>query len=379
MWMQADITGAEAGRAWQFWFRLSVWRKLPTTWFRSVLRIACWLALVLAAPVGSCSQARLEVIQLESRALKDNPLHDPASRLVPVFLPVQATNGARLPVVYYLPGFGNDSAGFIRDSNAWLRFTQKVADEVTPVVIVMVDGKTRWGGSQFLNSAAQGNYEDYVCDEIVRAVESRHPVPESGIKRIIAGHSSGGFGALRLGMAHQHLFEAVIAMSPDSDFPTSHLPLVTVPGVAKVPLLKIRAIAAEKLPVPEDGDLDYALALSAAYAPRGFPHAGEFEWLYDGKGQFRQDVWLRWLDNDPLTLVRRNPHAFSKDQAIYLEGAARDEFSANIGAREIFEVLSHQGMHCSFYEPPGHHTDHVPERLQRGLEWVFGRPLSEIK
>ena len=343
------------------------------------LGLAVWLGLVLAGPVASSSQARLEVIQLESRVLKDNPLNDPATRLVPVFLPAQATNGARLPVVYYLPGFGNSAASFIQNSNEWLKFTQKVADEIAPMVIVMADGTTRWGGSQYLNSPAQGNYEDYVCEEIVGAVESRHPAPKSGVKRIIAGHSSGGFGALRLGMAHQHLFDAVIAMSPDSDFPTSHLPLVTLPGLAKVPLSVIRAIEAEKLPVPEDGDLDYSLALSAAYAPRGFLHSGEFEWLYDGQGHFRQDVWQRWLAQDPLTMVRRNQHAFRKGQSIYLDGAARDEFSANIGAREIFEVLNGQGMHCSFYEPPGHHSDHVLERLQRGLEWVFGRPLSGVK
>ncbi len=68
-----------------------------------------------------------------------------------------------------------------------------------PVIIVMVDGKTRWGGSQFLNSPAQGNYEDYVCVDIVSAVEARHPVPTNGVRRVVAGHLSGGFGALRLG------------------------------------------------------------------------------------------------------------------------------------------------------------------------------------
>jgi enterochelin esterase family protein len=326
----------------------------------------------------SAGEARLEVLQFESQALKNNPLHDPATRPVPVFLPAQATNATRLPVVYYLPGYGNTTLGYIQNSNVWLKFTQKIADEITPVIIVMVDGKTRWGGSQYLNSAAQGNYEDYVCDEIVPAVEARHPAPSDGIRRIIAGHSSGGFGALRLGSSRQKLFDAVIAMSPDSDFPTSHLPLVKVAAVSDVPLSEIREIAAGSRPVPKNGDLTYALGLSAAYAPRGFFHRGEFDWLYDEHGSFRESIWQRWVDNDPLTIVRKNKNAFAPGQAIYLEGAARDEYSANIGARKIFEVLQARPARCAFYEPAGHHSDHVRERLQRGLEWVFKRPLTDI-
>ena len=340
---------------------------------------AFFLLLAFAPLVLSAGEARLEVISVNSRALKNNPLHDSDARLVPVFLPVQATIGARLPVIYYLPGFANSVDNFIRYSNVWLKLTQKIADEITPMALVVVDGKTRWGGSQYLNSAAQGNYEDFVCDEIIPAVEARHPAPTNGVRRLIAGHSSGGFGALRLGSSRQKLFDAVIAMSPDSDFPTSHLPLVTVAAVTNEPLAEIKKIAAGKSPVPKNGDLTYALALSAAYAPRGFPHRGEFEWLYDEHGKFRPEVWQRWLDNDPLTIVQKNSKAFADGQAIYLEGAAKDEYSANIGAREIYKLLQSRPARCAFYEPPGHHADHVRERLQRGLEWVFNRPLTDIK
>ena len=339
---------------------------------------AFWLLLVVAPGVLQGSGARMEIFSCESQALKANPLHDPESRLVPVFIPAQETNGIPLPVVYYLPGYGNTAEGFIQDSNVWREFTQKIADEVTPVIIVMVDGKTRWGGSQFLNSSAQGGYEDYVCNDIVSAVESRHPAPTNGMRRIIAGHSSGGFGALRLGMAHQTLFDAVIALSPDSDFPTSHLPLVKLAAVTNVPLAKIEKIIARISPVPEDGDLNYALGLSAAYAPRGINRPGEFEWLYDAQGNFRKSIWQRWLDNDPLTIVRNHPDAFAASQVIYLDGAAKDEFSANIGAREIYEVMQSRPARCTFYEPPGHHADHLNERLRRGLEWVFSQPLTDI-
>ena len=90
-------------------------------------------------------------------------------------------------------------------------------------------------------------------------------------------------------------------------------------------------------------------------------------------------MWHRWLDQDPLTVVQKNPRAFRPAQLIYLEGAAQDQFAANIGAREIYEVLKTRPARCTFYEPPGRHADHLRERLLRGLEWVFDKPLMDIK
>jgi S-formylglutathione hydrolase FrmB len=341
----------------------------------------CALLLLAALPFSRAHAARMEVITLHSRALKNNVLHDPDTRLVPMFIPAQATNGARLPIVYYLPGYGNSADNFIKNSNAWAQFTQKISDEITPMIVVIGDGKTRWGGSQFLNSPAQGNYEDFICREVIAAVEHFFPAPENGVRRIVAGHSSGGFGALRLGSSHQKLFDGIVALSPDSAFPVSHRPLVELAVVSNTPLADIKKISTGRLPIrPESFDLAYAIGLSAAYAPSQWPwDHGQFDWLYDAHGKFRERVWRRWLDNDPLTIVKKNKKAFSARQKIYLEGAKEDQFAANFGAREIFKVLEKRQSPCVFYEPPGKHSDHVRERLQRGLEWVFEKPLTDIK
>jgi S-formylglutathione hydrolase FrmB len=345
---------------------------------RSWLLVAGLLAL--AGQPARC-EARLEVIEFPSQTLRNNPLHDPVVRRVAVFVPQQATNAPSLPIVYYLPGYDNSSDKFIEQGEQWCQFTQKLADEGMSVLLVVVDGRNRWGGSQYLNSPAQGNYADYVCDEIVALVESRYGITTHKPQRIIAGHSSGGFGALRLGMLHPELFDGVIALSPDSDFQNSHLPLMTVPGVTNVSLAQIKSYMAARMktPRPKDGDLLYALGLSAAYAPVGRGHPGQFEWLYDAKGRFREKVWRRWLDNDPLTLVQRRRDAFRASQSVYLEGAAQDQFGANIGARKIYQALSDRPARTTFYEPPGGHGDHLQERLERGLAWVFHQPTKDIK
>ncbi len=342
---------------------------------------SAFAALCLLVPTLACAQARLDVIKFSSNVLKNNPLHDPVVRRVAVFVPEQATNHAALPIVYYLPGYGGSSDDFIKNADSWRALAQKVADEITPVLFVVVDCRNRWGGSQYLNSPAQGNYANYVCDEIVSRVESRYGITTNTPRRVIAGHSSGGFGALRLGMLRPDLFDGVIALSPDSDFPFTHLPLVKKPGVTNASLAQIKSYMAPVMtaPFPADGDLTYALGLSAAYAAAGRQYPGEFQWLYDAKGHFREKIWQLWLDNDPLTIVQGDPNAFRPNQAIYLDGAAHDQFGANVGARKIYEVLRNRPARCTFYEPPGGHSDHLQERLQRGLAWVFHRPALEIK
>ncbi len=323
----------------------------------------------------------MDVFQFPSRALKGNPLRDPDTRQVAVFLPSQYVSNSPLPIVYYLPGYGGGSEGFIKDSAKWSAFTQKLADDVSPVLFVVVDGRNRWGGSQYVNSRAQGNYADYICDEIAAQVESRYGVTSNKTKRIIAGHSSGGFGALRLGMFRPKLFDGVVALSPDSDFALSHLHLMKRPGVTNISIAEVKSIAAPAYsgPTPQDGSLKYALGLSAAYAPSGWWHRGQFEWLYTADGSFREKIWQRWMENDPLTLVQKNRDAFRPTQAIYVEGPTLDSYKANVGARKIYEVLRERPARCAFYEPPGKHSDRVPERLERGLAWIFERPMQDIK
>ena len=89
-------------------------------------------------------------------------------------------------------------------------------------------------------------------------------------------------------------------------------------------------------------------------------------------GRWRAEAWQRWIDLDPLTLVRQNTAAFSPAQRVYLDGAERDEFGANIGARKIHDALRSRSARVTFYESPGNHSDRLAERLVRGLAWIFG-------
>ena len=125
--------------------------------------------------------------------------------------------------------------------------------------------------------------------------------------------------------------------------------------------------------MPKDGLALLIMGLCANYAPT---EPGRFSWLYDDDGKWQPDAWRRWLDLDPLTIVRGHDDAFAPAQRVYLDGAEHDEFGANIGARKIHEELLKRESPCTFYEAPGQHADHLGARLVRGLAWVLGKPVN---
>lgn len=333
---------------------------------RSLLLAVLFLPLALRA-------AQLDVIEIAGATLQDNPLGDPPVRRLAIFSPDKVKPDAGLPMVIYLPGWGGSSEDAIAQGRSgWQgQVVDRLADDRHPLRIAVVDGRSRYGGSQFLNSTATGRYADNVADEVLPTLLKRYASAKSGPAIILAGHSSGAYGALWLTMNRQEKFAAVVALSPDSDFDVTHKGLVQQPGVRSVTRADLEAAWARRdFRLPGDGVAQLVMGLCANYAPiAGQP--GRFEWLYDDRGQWRPEAWQRWLDLDPLTLVRKNSNAFAATQRVYLDGAEHDEFGANIGARKIYETLRSRPASVTFYEAPGHHSDRLPERLIRGLKWVL--------
>ena len=351
-------------------------RRLCDTALMNMLRRLPVFLIFTTCTVFPLSAAQLEIMEVRSTKLQGNPLGDPVARRVAVLVPDRTKNDAPLPLVIYLPGWGGSSEDVIAQGGGWLAgAVDRMAAAGLALRIAVVDGRSRYGGSQFLNSGATGQYADYVAEEIAPAVEARYALAkEAAFPRIIAGHSSGGYGALMLAMDHHRQFAAVVALSPDSDFEVTHKPIVSQPSVRAITPAQIESMIAAggKARLPGDGLAHMVMGLCANYAPvAGKP--GRFEWLYDERGQFRPAAWQRWLDLDPLHVVRRRADAFAPAQRIYLDGAEHDEFGANIGARKIHEVLRPRKSPVTFYESPGHHNDRLAERLVRGLGWVLGK------
>ncbi len=343
------------------------------------LLLACVFGM--GAVVQAFASPHFEAIIIPGKVLEDNPLGDPVQRRVAVFTPKLPRFTSKLLTVYYLPGYGGSSEDFLGpNGDEFAIVFQQLADQGMPLRMVVPDCRNRWGGSQYLNSSAQGNYADYVLDEIIPQLEKHFGTPATPRDRILAGHSSGGFGALRLAMMAPERFGAVVALSPDTDFEVTHKPLAEEHVVKSVTPKQMASYVApaEEMIRPGSNLVQIMLGLSAAYAPKGPNEPGTFHWLYDEAGQWQSEVWQNWLEEDPVVIARRNPHLFSSYHRIYLDGAEHDEFGAQKGARVLRDLIKpYTRVH--FYESPGGHADHIEERLARGLEWVFERKMRPIQ
>jgi len=301
------------------------------------------------------SSLKIEMIDFQS--LKGNPLGDPAERRVPVILPdgyAQSGNEARYPVVYLLSGFTGRGTMMLNDS-LWEETIVERVDRLTasgqtvPMLLVLPDGSTRYGGSQYLNSAATGNYEDHLL-ELVEHIDSRfRTIPERSA-RAVAGKSSGGFGATTLGMHHPEVFGLVADHSGDKYFELCYKPdfsgflrfyarggeealleMLTDPGAVR----------------PKSGDFFPALntcAMASCYSPNPAAPLG-FDLPFDPHtGELRASVWAEWEAHDPVNLVEAYADNLRSLDLLFFDCGTRDEYNLQYGARIFAQRLEDHGI-----------------------------------
>ena len=168
---------------------------------------------------------RVEVISVESEALRDNPLGDPHVRSLHVIVPDEVDPTVPLPCVWWLAGYAGVSRAMLQHDPWQEGLTERLERLLTegrigPMIVVLPDVFNRLGGCQYLGSTAVGDYETYLLRELRAAVEARWPVS----RHALAGKSSGGYGALVNTMRHPDLFAAVACHSGDMHFRLSLFP-----------------------------------------------------------------------------------------------------------------------------------------------------------
>ena len=291
----------------------------------------------------------------ESRVLRGNPLGDPDVRTVPLWLPpsYDATPARRYPVVFLLTGFTGRGTMLLNDG-AWteaidVRMERLVREGCPEAIVVMPDCFTRWGGSQYLNSAATGRYEDHVADELVPWVDAElRTIPGA---RAVMGKSSGGFGALSLLMSRPGLFRAGASHSGDAffeycylrDFPDACDVLARRGGLSK--------FLADFPALPNKGlkDVQKALnivAMASCYSPDASAADGFVLPFDERTGEVRQDEWRRWLALDPVRRVEDAACASAlRDlDLLFIDCGTKDEFALHLGARILATKLAAHGV-----------------------------------
>ena len=154
-------------------------------------------------------------------SLRGNLMGDPDWREATVYLPpgYRKNPRKRYPVVYLLHGFAADHRAFIRgpyqNMNVRISMDSLIgAGAVGEIIVVTPNARNFFDGSFYANSPVSGRWEDFIVRDLVSHMDRKYRTIRARKGRGIAGHSMGGYGALRISMRHPEIFSAVYAMSP---------------------------------------------------------------------------------------------------------------------------------------------------------------------
>ncbi len=299
-------------------------------------------------------RGRVEVHEFESRVLAGNPAGDPHVRRVPVWLPPSygEAAGRRYPVLFVLTGFTGRGRMLLNDG-PWSpalddRLDTLVANGCGEMIVVMPDCLTRFGGSQYINSAATGRYADHLLGELVPWVDATYRTHADRDHRGVAGKSSGGFGALTLGMTRPDVFGAVACHSGDMYFDYCYR--VDVPKACSVfqEAGGTRAFLERFERRPRKSKDDFValniLGMAACYSPDSTAELGIALPCDLETGAFRDDVWQRWLAHDPLLRLQERAEALRSLRLLHLDCGTKDEFHLHHGARLFARALATLGI-----------------------------------
>ena len=323
------------------------------------------------------TQGTVRCLRHKSEILKNNPLGDKAERDLYVYLPPGFDENKSYPSVYALTGFTGRGKMFLNDAaftpNLAERLDKLIGDgKIRPMIVVMPDCFTYYGGSQYINSSATGNYEDYLTREIVPFVDENFPTVKNRNSRAVMGKSSGGYGALVMAMRHADLFGLACSTASDCYFEYCYFPGIaegfhSINGNPKALMEKFHDETQRK------NKHDFAalntIGMSACYSPNPETEMG-FDLPFDLEtGEIRADVWARWLEHDPVRLVEKHAENLKSLKLFYIDAGTRDEFALDLGARILCDKLKQHGVpHVHEEFDDGHFN--IGYRQNRSLELI---------
>jgi putative esterase len=291
-------------------------------------------------------------LTVESEALRGNPLGDPASRPLFVWTPPGYDDDAerRFPAIYLLHSMTSQARAWFNVSPFTPDFGEQVDALGLEAVIVLVDGFTAVGGAQWIDSAAIGDYGQYLCDDVLALVDTRFRTLPEAAHRGIAGKSSGGFGAMTWSMLRPDLFGAFATHAGDALFDVT-LASEFAPAAQALRNLYDSSFEAfwadfrSGRPVLEnrtDPVLQNVWAVSAAFS-HGADGTVELPFRVE-TGELVPEVFERWLARDPVRLAAARPEALAGMRAIWIDAGQNDEYHLDLGALAFRDAVRATGL-----------------------------------
>jgi S-formylglutathione hydrolase FrmB len=213
-----------------------------------------------------------------------------------------------------------------------------------------------------------GDWERFVAEDLVAAIDSRYRTLATQRSRGIAGHSMGGYGALRLAMKRPDVFFSLYVMS------ACCLTTDSIPGpesMAAAEAITTRAQAEEAARGTDFGP-SVSLALAAAWSPNP-KNPPLFLDLPARNGKPRPEIVAKWAANTPVEMLAQYGSNLTGYYAVAIDiGRADSLLGAN---RTLHEAMTRLRIPHAYEEYDGDHTNRVRERLESRVLPFFSQNL----
>jgi enterochelin esterase-like enzyme len=354
---------------------------------RSVLYLRiCELAFALIFAIGftasllaqtdlGARKGSVERIKVHGKGLEENLSGDPADRDVCVYLPASygTDTNRRYPVLYMLHGYTDSDDKWFGLTKHWINLPL-ILDKAfaggpsREMIVVMPNAYTRFQGSMYSSSVTTGNWEDFVARELVAHIDAHYRTIAARGSRGLAGHSMGGYGAMRIGMKNPEIFSSLYLLSPCCMAPQRN----TAPNPERNAQLE----AIHNLEDFEKAAFGTKAAFASAAAWSPNPNNPPFFLDLPLKGSEPQPlVAAKWAANAPLAMIDAYILNLRHLQAIAFD-AGKDDRGIAGTVRDLDQILNDYKMDHTFEIYDGDHVNRIAERIETKVLPFFTKNLS---
>jgi enterochelin esterase-like enzyme len=315
----------------------------------------------------------VEHITVHGNALEGNLEGDSPDREVTVSLPPSygGDQARRYPVVYLLHGYGGRDDTFttrlanLPESAGRLAAAQGFSDPI----VVTPNAFTLHKGSMYSASVTTGDWERFIADDLVAFIDSHYRTLATRMSRGLAGHSMGGYGAVRIGMKRPEVFSSLYIMSACC-LTANRNPRPE--AMAASDAIKTRAQAEEAARGAGFGP-STSLASAAAWSPN--PNRPPLYLDLPVKdGVVQPDIVAKWVANAPLEIIDHHASNLKAYYAIAIDIGTKDTLLASNQA--LHEAMVRLRIPHAYEEYDGDHTNRVRERIERNVLPFFSKNLA---
>lgn len=333
------------------------------------------LILIVSASGVLAQEGRLVRERLHGQSLEKSVTGEAADRSVSIYLPpsYDSSPNKRYPVVYLLHGITDTDETWInpwRKNDPWQSLPGVMNSGIAEkrfgeMIVVMPDARTKWGGSFYTNSTVTGNWEDFIVKDLVAYIDGKYRTLARASSRGIAGHSMGGYGAIKLGMKHPDVYSVVYGINP------------AVLGWGRdltIDSPAFRFLLTKQPTNPEEAFRGGLYAIGVIVVAQAFsPNPDRpplfidlpFE-MVDGRLQPAQPAFEKWVDHMPVHMVGKYSSNLRKLRGLRFDSGYEDEFThIPVTSRALSAALTAHGIDHIFEEYNGDHRNRMMGRTGR--------------